>query len=492
VELPDEDDVVSVRARDTFDIPWVYPVQRYAICNALESTDQIVILPTGSGKSLCFQLPALLLPALTVVVVPLISLLRDQLTKLHGLGIDAECLRGGQTPGERNRIAKAIRAGGVKIIYTTPESLLSPSAQRVLRDTPVSHLVVDEAHCVSEWGQSFRPSYLRIGEIPALLGVSSVSAFTATASPRVVRRIREIVFREREPRVFSSNPDRPNIFLEAVFAVSRIRAVSVAVGALERPLIVFSRSRAGCERLARELRRRFAGVECYFYHAGLSRRERKGIEQWFLGSKDGMLVATSAYGMGVDKPNIRTAIHADVPPSPEAYLQESGRAGRDGKPARACLVWSPADAAFGQALTDPVARERFGHMLRYARSTRGCRREVLLRTIGVEEVTCAGCDVCRGDVEESAEGRAQILSFVRRYARRYSPRQAVFALSGRPSYEAEQSGLRRLRGFGALQGWQPGDIEEAIQTMLAAGDLRVASRGPWKGRLSAGSRCFRS
>ena len=428
MELSGADDVISVRARDTFHIPAVYPVQRYAISNVLESTDQIVILPTGSGKSLCFQLPALLLPSLTVVIVPLISLLRDQLTKLHGLGIGAESLRGGQTVVERKRIAAAVRTGGVRIVYTTPESLLSPSVLRVLRDTPVSHLVVDEAHCVSEWGQSFRPSYLRIGEIPALLGVSSVSAFTATASPPVVRRIREIVFGEREPLVFSSNPDRANIFLETIPAVSRVRAVSVAAGALARPLIVFSRSRKGCERLARELRRRYPGVECFFYHAGLNRGERRRIEQWFMESTDGMLVATSAYGMGVDKPNIRTTIHADVPPSPEAYLQESGRAGRDGEPSRACLVWSPGDVAFGEALTDSVARERYQHMLRYAQSIRGCRREALLRTIGVEEVTCSGCDVCRGAVVESAEGRAQILSFARRYARRFSPRCSRWVL----------------------------------------------------------------
>ena len=483
--MADPDDPLSVQARQSFGIRYLYPVQRYAISNALESTDQIVVLPTGSGKSLCYQLPALMLESATIVVVPLLSLMNDQLRKLDALGIAAASLRGGQSKGERAQVVNALRSGTVKLIYTTPETLLSRTTAGVLDDSPISHLVIDEAHCVCEWGRSFRPAYLRLGEARDSLRIRSISAFTATASPRVISAIREVLFGSRGVRVYSANPDRPNIHLEAVTSLSATREVVRKVQRNDRPLVVFARSRKSCEGLARSIRRRLPAVDCLFYHAGLDAGERGAVESWFLRSTDGVLVATSAYGMGVDKPDIRSVIHAEVPPSVEAYLQESGRAGRDGQPARACLIHGIADADFGATLADPLERQRYDQILNYAQSSAECRREVLLRCLGIEEVSCSGCDVCSGAVSRIPEGRMEIIAFVRRHTRRLTLRQAAFALWDQPSYEAVRNRLHRLGGSASLSGWVREDIEEALEAMVTAGDLAVPDRGPWKGLLAA-------
>ena len=406
-------DPIAEAARRHFAVPYLYPIQRFVISNTLEEKNQIVVLPTGAGKSLCFQLPARIGSGLTVVVFPLLSLLEDQLGRCRQADLRAEALRGGQSSGERRRLLGQLRSGKIDLLLTTPETLESISSDKIsgrqwLMNTPIAHLVVDEAHCVSEWGESFRPAYLRMGETLRRLKFRCLTAFTATASPRILERIKKVLFPDREAAILSAHPDRPNIRYSVIPTLSKIRTLVGLLETAPRPVLVFSRTRSGAERTARVLRRRLPGLDTRFYHAGLNREERRRIEAWYKASTDGVLTATSAYGMGVDKSDIRTVIHVDIPYSPEAYLQETGRAGRDGSTVEAVLLYSAEDLGFADLLsprpehssTDHLgaqapaafAAERFDQMLGYALDSNRCRREQLLDFLGQERTACSGCD----------------------------------------------------------------------------------------------------
>jgi ATP-dependent DNA helicase RecQ len=240
------------------------------------------------------------------------------------------------------------------------------------------------------------------------------------------------------------------------------------------------------------MRERFAGQPLFFYHAGLGREERAALEKWFLASSDGVLFATSAYGLGVDKPDIRTVAHADVPPSVEAYLQETGRAGRDGLPSAAILLCSAEDTAFAGRLSDGTAAGRYGRILGYALAACGCRRRTLLSLIGQEPVACSGCDLCDGSRVAEREGEVQIMRLARRHPRRFTPAEAAGILSAEQGAEASRGFHDTLACWGSLRGWHRDDAEEAIRRLVAEGVLRVFRGWPWSGRLTARGRAARA
>jgi ATP-dependent DNA helicase RecQ len=252
------------------------------------------------------------------------------------------------------------------------------------------------------------------------------------------------------------------------------------------PIIVFVRSRKRAEGTARLLLRRFPDKQVYFYHAGLNKEEREEVERWFFHSSKGILVSTSAYGMGVDKSNIRTVVHYDVPPSVEAYLQESGRAGRDRKPTQAFLLYSPEDLEYELKLRDETSRERYRCISGYAVNQAECRRRYLLRLLNQELSHCSGCDVCSGHKKSDMQGLKEIERFVRCYKKRFSKRQIIYALCGQPSYEAVQSRLTRYSGFGLLKEWDREEIEEAIDSLVELKRIRVLNKGFWRGKLTVG------
>jgi ATP-dependent DNA helicase RecQ len=312
--------------------------QETAIESVLDGRDTLVVLPTGGGKSLCYQVPALALPRLTVVVSPLISLMKDQVDALRARGIAATFINSALSQGESSeRIASAL-SGKVKMLYVAPERFDNGTLADRLRDAGVSLLAVDEAHCISEWGHDFRPSYLRVGELRRRLGSPPVVALTATATPHVRRDIvRQL--RLEDPTTVVTGFDRTNLSYHVIPA----RAEADKDDALERILrendglaVVYASTRKSVERVAGELHRR--GVSAIAYHAGLDDRHRHEVQDRFMSESVRVIVATNAFGMGIDKPNVRLVVHHAMPGTLEAYYQEAGRAGRDGQPATVYLL----------------------------------------------------------------------------------------------------------------------------------------------------------
>jgi ATP-dependent DNA helicase RecQ len=483
-------DYVHEAAKRLMGVDYLFPYQRLVVANILEAAvaagigvegaedaredagsmgRQIVILPTGAGKSLCFQLPALMLDRPTLVIYPILSLMSDQERRLRDRGFSPVVLRGGQDEAEREAAWRRLESGEARFAIANPEVLLAERTLRRLGSVGFAHLVVDEAHCVSEWGESFRPSYLRIAEILSACGAPLCTAFTATASPPVLEKIDSYVFGPSRAARIVGDPDRPNIRYEAVGTLLRDRTAADLAFSGERPAIVFCASRARAERLARSLRAERPDVGVRFYHAGLERAEKDAAERWFFGSADGILTATCAYGMGVDKGNIRTVIHRDCPPSVEAYLQESGRAGRDGAPSRAVLLWGPEDLRLAELMGTGAGKDRIVALMAYARDALRCRREALLELLGAECGCCSGCDVCDGRASAEYRERRSIRDFIERNGRRYLLSEAAD---------------RYARAAGG--GWTEEDARRALEQLRREGDIRTCGRFLWKGALAAG------
>jgi ATP-dependent DNA helicase RecQ len=521
----DTPDPVSAAVQELFGLSYLFPYQRLVVSNILEAAEasgitirwpssvtretgvdstgadsdievngeneeendnendrgclgrQIVILPTGAGKSLCFQLPAMLLDGPTLVIYPILSLMADQDRRLTEKNFAPVTLRGGQSREERESIFQRIKSGESRFIIANPEVLLTQAVMEKLPELGIVHVVIDESHCVSEWGESFRPSYLEVGRIIEATLAPVVTAFTATASAVVLEKIDHIIFGGKGAHRIIGNPDRSNICYHAAGTLLRDRTVCSLLARHERPAIVFCSSRPGTEKLARYLRNELDETEIKFYHAGLTREEKSAVEKWFFDSAEGVLVATCAYGMGVDKSNIRTVIHRDCPPSVEAYLQESGRAGRDGLLSRAFFLWGPEDERAMQRASTDAGKKRLSDLLAYGRNTAPqntagqCRRDMLLDLLNYEgervkpETDC--CDVCEGTSRPGIIEEEPLMAFFKRNPRSFT--------------RAEASTLLRSD---AINGWSEEEARTAIREMLRARKLREMKNIFWKGRIA--------
>jgi len=385
------------------------PPQRRAITAALHGRDCLAVLPTGGGKSLCYQVPALLLPGLTLVVSPLISLMQDQVAALRARGVAAAYLSSTQTPELQAAVREATRAGRIRLLYVAPERL--KTLPRILGDRTVSLLAVDEAHCISEWGHDFRPHYRRLGQLRGTLGSPPTIALTATATPETRADICTVLGLRRPVLVVTSF-DRPNLH----FAVARLESeparfsalVTLLRGVTQGSAIVYVPTKNRADGIAKVLR--WQGFSAAPYHAGLPGPARRALLKRFLDAEIRVMVATTAFGMGIDKPDVRLVVHVGVPARPESYYQEAGRAGRDGQPARCVLLWRDHDlelaARLARGHSSPgnpasithaqAARRGLMTMRRYV-TTRQCRRAVLLAYLGEQLERCAGCDRCGVD-----------------------------------------------------------------------------------------------
>lgn len=501
-------DPVAALASSKFGIDYLFPLQRMAVANVLDAAEgegpsrQLVLFPTGFGKSLCFQLPALLAPGPTVVVYPLLALMNDQKRSLEKRGIPCAFFRGGMEDEERRRECEAVSSGRAKIVITNPECLATPRLRGFLAGARVFHLAIDEAHCVSEWGETFRPAYLELGKSVEAIAPAALSAFTATASPTVAEAIARHIFRGSPYSLVTADIDKPNIRYSVEPTLSPLHTLTRLVAEKPKPLIVFGQSRAGVRRLCEVIAGR-GGPEAKFYHAGLEREEKLAVEAWFMESGDGVLAATCAYGLGVDKRDIRTVVHFSPPASVEAYLQESGRAGRDGGQAEAILIrdegareapaaspGSPAKEGADPGAAAPEAslrEERRRAFLAYG-SAPGCRREILHALMGAAlDSPCSGCDVCDGASKSAPEGLGELRRFFASNPGRFDPSQAA-RLLGQARLESlgarsdaapwEPRFFRGYRGApptcagaGALSAWDERDIRALLRSAAARGLL---------------------
>src|SRR5262245_43919890 len=328
--------------RDQFGFAEFRPAQRQVIDKVMAGQSALAVMPTGSGKSLCYQLPALALPGLTLVVSPLIALMKDQVDQLNHLGVPATVINSTVSrEQQRSRLEQAI-AGRIKLLYVAPERFQNDEFRAGLKRANVSLFAVDEAHCISLWGHDFRPDYLRLRDAVRELNSPLVLALTATATPSVRRDILTQLGIEGAPQIVSGF-DRPNLYLdvrEVSTSSEKVRAI-VEMARWAHLGIVYAGTRRNVADIHNNLRR--AGIETAAYHAGLSIPERKAVQERFMNASECVIVATNAFGMGIDRSQVRFVVHADIPDSIEAYYQEIGRAGRDGALARCLLLFNYAD-----------------------------------------------------------------------------------------------------------------------------------------------------
>jgi ATP-dependent DNA helicase recQ len=393
--------------KTTFGYDEFRPMQQEVIASVLSGRDTLAVMPTGGGKSLCYQIPALLFGGITLVVSPLISLMQDQVAFLVENGVSAVFLNSSLEWGDYLDAVQHIKSGSVKLVYLSPEALAADRTQSILHDAsvPVSCITIDEAHCISEWGHDFRPDYLEISNIRAQFRNAVFLALTATATAQVQEDITANL-RMKTPEVFVAGFNRPNIFLEVR---PKRNALHEVTACLEKHSgesgIIYCFSRNQVDTLTEKLKD--SGYSALNYHAGLSDEERRNHQQQFIHDKVRIMVATVAFGMGIDKPNVRFVIHYDLPKSLEEYYQEIGRAGRDGLASHALLLYSAGDArkirSFFEEAADSANSERLLQaMLKFA-SARTCRRHFLLSYFGERFVPAEldgqiaafpCCDVC--------------------------------------------------------------------------------------------------
>ncbi len=438
---------------ETFGLEEYRGLQRQAIEAVLAGRDVLLVMPTGGGKSLAYQLPAVVLDGLTLVVSPLIALMKDQVDSLRARGIKAQYVNSSITPSERKRrIASALR-GSYDLLFVTPERFRSPQFQEIERDLNVTRLAVDEAHCVSQWGHDFRPDYSRLGEYRARLGNPPTIALTATATPRVSKHIvRELNM--TDPVVLRSGIERPNLFLAATrvdLVDDKVPLLADRVRAIDGPGIVYSALIRDLEALHDELRRR--GIESLVYHGKLSAQERRRMQERFMDSKRTVVLATNAFGMGIDKEDIRFVLHAQVPGRLEGWVQEVGRAGRDGKPSWCEALYFEEDVAIQQRFVEWVnpTREYFLHVYETLRAwgeriqtkdLDDLRDELLVKQRGDNRV-----DICLkwlevlGVTEGSFETRDLAL------VRDLEPGELPPFVGSRRKYKADLEGLLAMAKF---------------------------------------------
>jgi ATP-dependent DNA helicase RecQ len=366
--------------------------QRRVVVAALTGRDCLAMLPTGGGKSICFQLPALIRGGLTLVVSPLISLMQDQVAALTRRGVAGAYLSSTQKPEIRAAVRERLQAGRLTLLYVAPERL--PSLVRESR-VRCGLLAVDEAHCISEWGHDFRPDYRAIGSHREALGHPPTLAVTATATPATRADIVQVLGLRNPVRVLASF-DRPNLRFDVRRCEDERERLGCALMLLrEAPgtVICYVPTRNRADGVAAWLRRK--GIAAAPYHGALPGPARRALLSRFLDGSIRVMVATNAFGMGIDKPDVRLVLHLGIPSRPEAYYQEAGRAGRDGAPARCLLLWTKRDLVLMRRLAGdgPAVREAVEAMHRYVHGRR-CRRRTLLAYLGEDLARCHGCDLC--------------------------------------------------------------------------------------------------
>lgn len=459
-------------AREQFHIQTLRPYQMLVIQHILERDiresdheGMLIILPTGSGKSICFMLPALLVKGLTVIVYPLLSLMNDQSRRFSDSGIPSVTLQGGQTKEQRTNLWKTLTNKEASVLITNAECLQTPSVIAQLSLYPISLLVVDEAHTVVQWGDSFRPSYRSLASVMTHLDIAQILAFTATADTDITHKLHSMLFLGKTVHTIRGNSDRENIIYHAPVTLSKDHTLAMVLRPKRaRPAVVFCATRKECEYSAKRLSSLYPSIPIRYYHAGLGTVSRVSLETWFYKSQDGVLFSTNAFGMGVDKKNIRTVIHRTLSKDVPSFLQESGRAGRDG-----CTAHSYVLLPYCGKNTLTHSENQVQALFR---NVTECYRSQLIQSMGEHFQGCSGCDVCNATLFPFPEGLEFIVEtiFVRPFA--YTIHSLATLLLNSQKQDSRA---------GVFASWTEKDLIEALQTLVSHKVLS-ASRYP-KGHL---------
>jgi ATP-dependent DNA helicase RecQ len=468
------------------------PLQSEAIAAALAGRDSVVVMPTGGGKSLCYQLPPLVGDTTDVVISPLVALMKDQVDSLEAIGYPAAALYAGMEQEERQRIRDRLVAGELRLLFAAPERLVNTGLLDMLAQVGVKRFAIDEAHCISHWGHDFRPEYRQLAMLRERFPTASFHAFTATATPRVRKDI-AAQLHLRDPEVLVGTFDRPNLVYRVVPRTDRIGQTLEILGRHRgEASIVYCLSRRETEDLASRLAAE--GILARPYHAGLNTGQRHATQEAFARETIDVVVATVAFGMGIDRSNVRLVLHTSLPKSLEAYQQETGRAGRDGLAAECVLLYSSADVFSWESLVrktidesdlepDEAARllgstvEHLHAMRRYAQAAR-CRHATLSEYFGqpYPHATCDACDVCLGETEslpDSTVTAQKIISCVARAGERFGVRHVCEVLRGAKTEGIIRHGHDRLSTYGLLPLLDQRAAENLVHQLL---DQELLSR----------------
>jgi len=468
--------------RDTFGYSEFRGDQRAVIDSALAGRDSLVLMPTGGGKSLCFQLPALLRDGTGLVVSPLIALMEDQVGALRELGLDAAFLNSTLSGAEQYQVIARLESGELDLLYVAPERLMQPQTLEILRRAQLSLIAIDEAHCVSQWGHDFRPEYLQLSALADVFPDVPRMALTATATPATRQEIVERLALNR-PDIYVSSFDRPNIryFVQAK-ADARAQLKAFLENHRGEAGIVYALTRKKVEQTAEWLRRE--GFDALPYHAGLTGETRTENQRRFVTDDAVVIVATIAFGMGIDKPDVRFVAHIDLPKSIESYYQETGRAGRDGDPAEAWMIYGLADVVQLRQLVEASEageerkwheRQKLDALLGWCEATE-CRRRPLLAYFGdTLAADCGNCDNCLAppatwDGKETAQ---KLLSAVYRTGQRFGSAHVVDVLVGNETEKVTNNGHELLSVFGVGKDKTQNAWRSVIRQLVVQGYLRV-------------------
>jgi ATP-dependent DNA helicase RecQ len=479
------------RLRDLISHHWGYdsfrPLQQEAMLAALQGRDSLVVMPTGGGKSLCYQAPALLNEHVTVVVSPLISLMKDQVDGLRECGVAAAQLNSSQRSDQQREIERDILSGKIKLLFASPERLALGSFRDLLRRANVRTFAIDEAHCISHWGHDFRPEYRQLRDLRKTFPEATVHAYTATATPQVRRDIAaQLALRDQIELV--GDFDRPNLTYRVLPRTDEWKQVLEVVERHRGEAgIVYCIRRRDVDSLSEKLRRK--GVNALAYHAGLSPEERREAQEKFATEKCDLVVATVAFGMGIDRSNVRFVLHTGMPKSIEHYQQESGRAGRDGLEAECVLLYSAADAIVWRTMLERGGdgiepdRAHIDSAMRHVRdldrycSAAACRHRSLVEYFGQksEAENCHACDICLGETENVPDSLViaqKILSCVYRVGQSFGVGHVTSVLRGEDTEKIRDRGHARLSTFGLLKTSTKHELREWIYQLIAQDFLR--------------------
>ncbi|MGC4006520.1 MAG: DNA helicase RecQ [Pirellulales bacterium] len=456
------------------------PLQAEAMRSVLDGRDSVVVMPTGGGKSLCYQAPALAMPGLAIVVSPLISLMKDQVDALVDNGVPAACVNSTQTPAERRATADEIRAGRLKLLYLSPEKLMTERTLEFLKASNVSFIAIDEAHCISDWGHDFRPEYRTLRSLKKHFPGIAVHGYTATATEHV----RYDIVREldlTEPEMLLGSFDRPNLSYRVRRRVERRdQILEVLARYRDRSGIIYCIRRKDVDEITAMVCD--AGYSAKAYHAGLSDQERTANQDAFLRDRCKIIVATVAFGMGIDKSDVRFVVHAGAPKALENYQQESGRAGRDGLEAECVLLYSPQDFKTWRLIQSDLEAEAaenanrvLAGMERFCAGMT-CRRRAILEYFGEEypQESCQNCDVCLAELETIDEPlipAQKILSCVIRLQEQFGGEYTALVLVGSEDKRILERGHDRLTTYGLMKEFPKKQVRDWIEQLVAQGML---------------------